>query len=108
VDRETEAKRECSVRATAAVRCRPAGARVEGGNGVASAGRARSEGARVGLELGATRGGEMQQEVARGGRKQRWQCCSRGAKQGGHQRKKKGGMNPGTGLQNTKILGAYQ
>jgi hypothetical protein len=67
----------------AAARCRPAGTRAEGGNGVASAGRAKREGARAALELGATRGGEVQQEVARGGRKRQAAVLQQRSRAGG-------------------------
>jgi hypothetical protein len=68
VDRRTEAKRECSVRAMAAARwwrqSRKA-ALGEEQSGVVRAGRARREGARAALKLGAMRGGEGKQEVER-------------------------------------------
>jgi hypothetical protein len=96
VDRRTEAKRECSVRATAAARWRQQSRRVALGqeqSGVARAGRARREQARAALELGATRGGEVLQEVARGGQKRRaavLQQRSR-ARGGARGRREKGG-----------------
>jgi hypothetical protein len=70
VDKTTKAKRECSVRATAAARWRWQSRRVALGqeqSGVVRTGRARKEGARAALELEAMRGDEVQQEVARDG-----------------------------------------
>jgi hypothetical protein len=98
VDRRTEAKRECSVRAMAAARWRRQSRRAVLGqeqSGVAREGRARREGVRAALKLGATRGGEGKQEVeqqqqhsgGRGGvlrrrqRKQRSRACQRKKKE---------------------------
>jgi hypothetical protein len=108
VDRKTEAKRGRSVRATAAARCRVAGAWVEGENGVASAGRTRSEGVRAALELRATRGVKCSRRWRGAAGNSDGGAAAEEQSRGGHQRKKKRGGVRGTGLQITKIIGAYQ
>jgi hypothetical protein len=111
VDRRTEAKRERSVRATAAASCRPGSA--PGCRGARRNGQQRDGERRE--DVGATHGGEGKQEVLRGGAAEggttaAWAALCAGCReeQQGCQRKKKRGGVRGTGLQITKILGAYQ
>jgi hypothetical protein len=111
VDKRTEAKRECSVHATAAASCQPGSA--PGGRGMRRNGQQRDGERRE--DVGATRGGMGKQEVSRGGAAAGGTAATGAAlcagcreKQQGYQGKKKGEGVRGTGLQITKILGAYR